>query len=139
MMMTSIRSLALFLLLLVLPLLGCETPSGEITLPLPDDLAEPQPSMAMVEEVVVEVKEGTPPSVTLKVTGILPDGCDLPLQVEQNQEGQEITVQLYRLLPPDVMCPAVVVPFEKEIALEEGLDSGSYRLIVNEKTLDFEL
>ncbi|MCW6035494.1 hypothetical protein K4A83_04280 [Spirulina subsalsa FACHB-351] len=138
-MMTSIHSLALLLFLLVLPLLGCETPSGDITLPLPDDVAEPQPSLAMVEEVMVEVEQGDSQQVTLKVTGILPDGCDLPLQVEQEREGSQITVQLYRLLPPDVMCPAVVVPFEKDIPLNEGLESGSYRLMVNEKTLDFEL
>lgn len=131
-------TLILLLLCLLVPLWGCSTPTGtsKETIPSSSPVAEAQRSFAFVDQITVQVQESQPLQVKLKVTGTLPDGCDVPLEVEQERRENEVEVELYRLLPPDMMCPMVVVPFEKEIQLEGTFDPGSYQFRVNEKRVE---
>ncbi|MDB9315508.1 hypothetical protein PN462_20510 [Spirulina sp. CS-785/01] len=84
---------------------------------------------AVVQEVTVE--KGESQTVQIQVKGEFQDGCDVPIQVKQSRENQVINIQLYRELPKDIACASVITEFEKEIALEGGLASGTYTLDVN--------
>ena len=129
----------LFLVLIALPLQsGCAgventTPSESAVSP-----AQPSPQEAdmrqvpaIVETVEVNVLESFPLQLTLTVTGNFQDGCEAPLKVKQEQDGDRLDITLYRELPADAICTAVIVPFEETVPLEGGFESGTYTLDVN--------
>ena len=86
---------------------------------------------AVVESVEVLRLESLPVQLQLIVTGYHPDGCEVPMVVEQQRDGNHVSVRLYRELPGDVMCPMVIVPFEETIKLEGGFETGTYTIDVN--------
>lgn len=96
-------------------------------------------SPVLVESVDVLVMESFPMQLSLIVKGQHPDGCDLPVVVEQRREGNTVIVELYRNLPIDLMCAMVVVPYEGTIPLEGGFEPGRYTIIVNDFVVQQEL
>jgi inhibitor of cysteine peptidase len=96
-------------------------------------------SFTNIESVDVLVMESFPMQVSLVVKGAQPDGCEFPVIVEQQREGNTVTVQIYRDMPLAVMCAAVLIPYEATIPLEGGFEPGSYTFSINdfviEKTL----
>lgn len=84
----------------------------------------------IIESAEVLVLESFPPQLMLNVKGSQPDGCDYPVQIEQNQEGKTITVHIFRELPMDIMCPMILREYEASIPLG-SLDPGEYKIDVN--------
>ncbi|MGK7925785.1 MAG: hypothetical protein AB4290_11155 [Spirulina sp.] len=134
--------LLLFLVLIVLPLQGgCASREDNRVTPTPVSPVQSSPSdashgtmrriPASVETVEVNVMESQPLQLSLTVTGNFQDGCQAPLKMEQHQDGDRIKITLYRELPADVLCPAVLVPFQETVLLEGRLASETYTLDVN--------
>jgi inhibitor of cysteine peptidase len=91
-------------------------------------------SEAVVQFVDVIVRETYPARLTLHVTGYQPDGCALPLQIEQRREryGNRVFVDIYRLVDPAMTCPAVLFPLDEYIQLDGTFERGTYTIQVND-------
>ena len=87
-----------------------------------------------INTVAVNVLESDPPQLSLDISGEHPDGCQYPVQVEQQREGSTIRVAVYRELPLDVFCPMVLQPYQGRVQLEGGYESGEYTIHVNSHT-----
>ncbi len=88
-------------------------------------------SPTVIEQVETLILESYPYQITLNVSGYQPDGCDLPVIVEQFRDGSTVYVDIYRELPPDVFCTMQLVPYTGTIRLEGGFESGTYQINVN--------
>ena len=93
----------------------------------------------VIESVDVIVLESFPMQLQVSVTGAQPDGCDLPVQVEQTVEDDVVTVQIYRDVPLDVMCPAVLVPYEDTIDIDGSFEGGTITININDFTTSVDL
>lgn len=107
----------------------------------------PQPPAAQVPEVTIQsptiidsvegiILESYPAQIRLNVSGSQPDGCDYPVQVRQQRDGNTITVEIFREVPPNAICPMILLPYNETIALEGGFESGTYTIHVNDYTLE---
>ena len=115
--------------------LGQET---SVTTPLASD-ANNFRSYTLIESVDVVVMESFPMQINLVVTGTQPDGCQLPVIVTQAREGNTVTVEIYRDMPMDMICTAVLVPYEDTIRLDGGFESGSYTFHINDVVIERDL
>jgi hypothetical protein len=88
-------------------------------------------TLTIVEKVDTLLLESFPVQISLHVTGYQPDGCDYPVQVTQNRSGNTVTVEIFRELPPDIMCPMMLVGYDQNIKLDGSFESGTYSIIVN--------
>ena len=88
-------------------------------------------SLTVIEQVETAILESYPYQINLTVTGYQPDGCELPVLVEQSRAGNTVYVEIYRELPPDVFCTMQLVPYQETIKLEGGFESGTYQINVN--------
>lgn len=86
--------------------------------------------LTVIDSVDALILESAPPQINLHVTGYQPDGCTFPVQVEQSQEGNTITVRIFRVLPPDIMCTMQLVSYDETIPLG-SFESGEYSIDVN--------
>ncbi len=93
----------------------------------------------VIESVEVIVLESFPMQLQLVVVGYQPDGCDLPVQVEQVVRGDTVTLQIYRDVPTDVMCPMVLNPYEETIIIDGTFEGGTITIEVNGFTTDIDL
>jgi inhibitor of cysteine peptidase len=93
----------------------------------------------VIESVDVLILESFPMQLNLVVKGYQPDGCDLPVIVEQSREENVVTVHIYRELEPDVMCTMMIVPYEETIQIEGGFEGGTVEIHVNEFTTSVDL
>lgn len=82
------------------------------------------------------VLESFPMQVQLQVSGEHPDGCQLPVVVEQRRDGDRITVEIYRELPAEVMCPMMLQPYADSIMLEGNFMPGDYVFKVNDYVIE---
>ncbi|MCU0499661.1 MAG: hypothetical protein MUF87_20105 [Anaerolineae bacterium] len=82
-----------------------------------------------VDSADVLLMESFPVQVSVIVRGYV-DGCEGELLVEQTQEGNTITLEVYRELPADIACTMIAIQVEKTINLG-ALPSGDYTIIVN--------
>lgn len=96
-------------------------------------------SLTVIEQVETLILESYPYQITLNVSGYQPDGCDLPVIVEQRREGNIVYVDIYRVLPPDVFCTMQLVPYQDTITLDGGFESGQYQINVNGTIVDVNL
>jgi hypothetical protein len=102
----------------------------------------PLRARATIESLALEVIESYPVSVLATIAGTLPDSCtriDLIEQVTRESEGGiEVLVEAGR--DPELMCAAVLTPFEMEVSLDAGnLLPGTYRVEVGGASGTFEL
>jgi hypothetical protein len=100
-------------------------------------------TMVRVPTVIEQVKAGLvdayPVKVELHVTGYQPDGCRVPVQIEEKRQGRKLMVQIYREVDVDEVCPANIVPFETGIMLGADFISGDYTVVVNDYVLNLTL
>lgn len=96
-------------------------------------------SLTVIERVETLILESYPYQITLNVIGYQPDGCDLPVIVEQHREGNTVYVDIYREMPPEVFCTMQLVPYQGTIRLEGGFESGQYRINVNGTIVEVKL
>ncbi len=113
-----------------------EVPAQAAPTPVPPgdsgQAAEPQMHvLAVVESVDALLLESFPVQIQLQVRGYHPDGCEAPVQVEQRRDGNNVYVELYRVLPAAVMCPMVLQPLDRTVSLDGGFEPGTYTIDVN--------
>ena len=96
-------------------------------------------SLTNITEVELLVLETNPPQVHLQIKGEHPDGCDFPVQVEQQRDGNVITVTVYREVPLDVMCPMILLTYEDTVPLEGTFPPGAYTFRINDYVVEREL
>ncbi|MBZ0303035.1 MAG: hypothetical protein K8J31_25035 [Anaerolineae bacterium] len=93
-------------------------------------------SYTNILNVEVIVMESFPMQVRLHISGEHPEGCDLPVIVEQQRSGNTVTVEVYREVPADVMCPMILRPYDDTIALDGTFEPGDYTFKVNDFTVE---
>lgn len=86
----------------------------------------------VIDSVTANVLSTSPAQIELNVTGYQPDGCDFPVIVDQTRDGSTITVSIYRELPADTMCPAVLRDYAETIHLDGSFTPGTYSIKVND-------
>ena len=84
-----------------------------------------------IMSVNINVMESLPAQISLDIEGEHPDGCDLPVHVEQARAGNLVQVDIYRIVPADLICPMILQPYQGTIQLEGNFDSGKYTINVN--------
>jgi hypothetical protein len=89
----------------------------------------------VIESVEAFILESMPPQISLGVIGYQPDGCNFPVQVAQSRQGNSITVNIYREVPPGMMCTMQVIAYQNTILLEGTFDPGTYTITVNGITI----
>lgn len=93
-----------------------------------------------VEKVEVIVRESAPPQVSVAVKGYWPNGCSAEPQIDTTIEGSAVTVSVYRIIPPDMMCAMVIqaggVQVElTDLLVQNNLRSGQFTVTVNGVTV----
>ena len=132
-----LENLIRFLLLIFLGFMGFFGRGGgnDVNPPLDGNASGAQPSgsevLTVVEKVDALIMESYPAQISLHVTGYQPDGCIYPVQVEQTRDGNTVSVKIYRILPPDIMCTMQLVPYDENIKLDGSFESGDYTIDVN--------
>lgn len=96
-------------------------------------------SLTVIEQVETLILESYPYQITLNVSGYQPDGCTLPVIVEQRREGNTVYVDIYREMPPDVFCTMQLVPYNDTIRLDGGFESGQYQININGTIVEVDL
>jgi hypothetical protein len=83
-----------------------------------------------VQEILI--LESFPPQFRLQVIGSLPTPChSLRAVVADPNEQNEVHVEIYSLVDPDVVCMQVLEPFEAGIPLGRNLEGDTYTIFVN--------
>ncbi len=93
----------------------------------------------LIEQVDAVIFESYPYQIQLHIVGQQPDGCVQPVIVEQRRSGNNVSVEIYREMPLDIACPMVLVPYEANIMLDGGFETGHYRIRVNDYVLQIDL
>jgi hypothetical protein len=84
-----------------------------------------------IESVDALLMKSKPVQIMLKVKGYQPDGCEMPVQIEQSREGNTVKVEIFRELAPDTACPMVIKQYDETIKLDGNFEPGSYSIDVN--------
>ena len=117
--------------------------SSDINPPHRDNTGGAQASgsetLTVIENVDAMILESFPAQISLHITGYQPDGCTFPVQVEQTREGNIVSVKIYRILPPDIMCTMQLVPYDENIKLDGSFESGDYTIDVNGTVVDVKI
>ena len=101
--------------------------------------SSPFRSDTIIHNVDVLVQESFPMQVQLEVTGEHPDGCELPVIIEQRREGNTVIVEIYREIPGDVFCPMMLQPYSETIQIDGNFEPGDYVFRVNDFTVEVTL
>ena len=84
-----------------------------------------------IESVDALLMESFPVQIMLQVKGYQTDGCDAPVQIQQSREGNTVSVQIFRDLPPDMVCTLAYTPYKATVKLDGGFESGTYAIDVS--------
>ncbi len=107
--------------------------------PPPPSVGDTFRSYTLINSVETQVMESNPFQVTLVVHGQQADGCELPVVVDQQREGNTIYVDIYREMNPSMICTMQVVPYDATIPLADRLEAGQYTINVNGTIIDLKL
>ncbi|GAB4526758.1 MAG: hypothetical protein OHK0046_43800 [Anaerolineae bacterium] len=114
---------------------------GEFTVGETDD--QPTESVMRIlhtiSTVEAQVMESMPPQVTLVVEGFIPDGCEVPAQIDIVYDETEVFVEIYRELPIDALCTMVARSFSETIALGSFDVGRTYTFHVNDTQIEVTL
>jgi len=84
-----------------------------------------------VDETQLLMMESFPPQYVLQVSGSLPTPChNLRANISEPDTQNQINVELYSLVDPNVACTQVLEPFQTGITLGT-LPQGSYTVLLN--------
>ena len=93
------------------------------------DLPDLQP--AYIGEVEVMIQESFPPQVSVVIKGEHPTPCHATA-TDVIEGGGTFEIMVWSELPdPDVVCAAVLEPFEEVVRIGEGFEPGDYVVTVN--------
>ena len=98
-------------------------------------MSETRQVSTLIDSVSVDVQAGG--TVRLQVSGNHPDGCDYPVQITQNRNANNLSIEIYREIPMEVGCPMMMTPYSETITVDDKLDSGDYSLQINNYQGDF--
>lgn len=116
------------------------TPSGPVPNPPMVVTVEAGGNMQQLDATVESIEpmflESFPVQIHLRVIGSLPTGCDVPLVVSQQRDGNQVTVQITQELPADTMCPMILLPLDTNVPLDGGFEPGTYTITVNGVSID---
>lgn len=98
----------------------------------------PQPSdtnlsrgNVFIEEKGLVIRESYPPQIALNISGNLPNPChELRAVISEPDAEKKISVEVYTVVDPNVMCTQVLKPFTENIELGT-FPSGHYSVWVN--------
>ncbi|MCU0514987.1 MAG: hypothetical protein MUE40_20725 [Anaerolineae bacterium] len=90
----------------------------------------------VINSVTVVALETDPVQYEVRVSGYQSDGCDFPVQIEQTRGDSAFQIDIFRLLPADVLCPMIVLDYSASLNLGP-LPAGSYTVAVNGVTTTF--
>ena len=116
---------------------GAGPPDSAVTSPAQDDMSTnepltnplaPQPDDSkltrgnvFIEESGVVIRESYPPQISLMINGNLPTPChQLRAEVHEPDTDNKISVDVYTVVDPDMICTQVLKPFS------EGIDLGTF-------------
>jgi hypothetical protein len=123
--------------LLIALLMAWLTPTSSTGSGQPPEMgAQPARVRHVIESVDARLLESYPVQIMLEVRGYQPDGCMMPVQIEQTRSGNSVNVDIFRELPPDALCTMVIMEYTETIPLEGGFESGAYSITVNGVTID---
>ncbi len=133
--------LELLIRLIIIMFFGGTSTSMNVLPPSDFDSGPPSVvrSYTYIQDVELIALESQPPQVQLHVKGEHPDGCDYPAQVTQQRDGNTITVEIYREVPFDVMCPMILLSYEDTIKLDGTFPPGNYTFKINDYVFEREL
>lgn len=86
---------------------------------------------AFVQEASLLIRESFPPQIALTLKGELPTPChQLRVQIDAPDASNNINIEVYSVVNPDLMCTQVIKPFEETVELGT-FPSGHYSVFVN--------
>jgi hypothetical protein len=92
----------------------------------------------IIKDVSARLDDTTsPPSVTLDVSGFVPDGCEAQTHIDIRSEDEETTVDIYREIPPGVACPEIAMEYNQSISLGE-IPQETRTITVNGVSVDID-
>lgn len=109
---------------------GVFTVDGKMIAYTPGD-ETPMRVFHSIESVDALLMESFPVQIMLQVKGYQTDGCDAPVQIQQSREGNTVSVQIFRDLPPDMVCTLAYTPYKATVKLDGGFESGTYAIDVS--------
>ena len=149
---STIRLIVLMIITSLITLSGCTQAPGPANdsatdsgLDTQDNISDSQDGdyiygNAVVESTEIIVLESFPVQIHVIAKGYLPDGCTEIDRVEEERDGNTLTVTITTKRPKDMMCTQAIVRYEKVIPLDVyGLKAGTYDVNVNTVTDSFEL
>ena len=111
--------------------------TGEITVPgARNQQADGTRVPHVIDSVDVQLLESYPVQVQLEVSGYQSDGCETEVFVDVERRDDTIQVEIYRVLPPFVACPMMIVDYAETISLGT-FEPGDYRVTVNGVSVEF--
>lgn len=88
-------------------------------------------SKAFIQEASLLIRESYPPQISLNLKGELPTPChQLRADIGEPTSDNQIYVDVYSVVNPDMMCTQVIKPFEENIDLGT-FPTGHYTVFVN--------
>lgn len=86
-----------------------------------------------VQEASLLIRESFPPQISLSLKGELPTPCNqLRVDVGTPDASNKISIEVYSVVNPDMVCTQVIKPFEENVDLGT-YPSGHYSVFVNEE------
>lgn len=131
---------------LVLAAVSCGSAPGEMEQPIEHKPGDPQPPQTtptipenaqrgevFISDAQLLVMESYPVQVQLRISGELPTPChQFQADVAEADANNEVHVQVYSLVDPEIMCVQVMEPFEEGVAIPmQGQADGKYSLWLN--------
>ena len=84
-----------------------------------------------IEDSGIQLSESLPVQVTLVLSGDLPTPChELRIKVSEPDSENQIQVEAYSVVDPNMICTQVIKPFEAQVALG-SFGSGKYTVYLN--------
>lgn len=110
--------------------------ANESAVPPSSEPEETVHALTQIDSVEAMILKSFPAQINLVVAGYQPDGCDYPVQISQTREGNTVHVEIYREVPLNIMCPAVLLSYNESIHLDGSFEPGTYTIVVNNFTLE---
>ena len=129
----SILIRGLIAVFLVVVSLGSKQEASAPLIPTPPDSSH---SVTIIESVTAQVLPTTPAQIELVVSGYQPNGCEFPVLVDQQRGDNTITVAIYRDIPANQMCTAMLLDYNETIHLDGTFAPGTYTIQVNELQIE---
>ena len=121
----------------VMPLPSQDRPLVEVGAVTPGPGMPPNAELLGVRDFEIHAAKGNPPQISVAVSGYWPDGCNFPSEIQVTRTVDIVTIRIFRITQPNVMCTQMLQAYSAEVALTgimmEGnsFRSGSYTIDVN--------